>query len=345
MAYEFIKTENRGGVLVLTMHDPPTRNALGPEMAAEVRAELDRFEDDPECRVLLMTGTEPSFCSGANVRNFNRSIEEAEAAGTEREPLPWGKMESRLSNRDDRVEYAGGAPLVPLRIHKLQKPSIAAVNGHAMGVGMGVALACDIRIAAEGAIFSEAFSRMGLIPGDGSCWQLPRLIGMSNTLLLQYTGDRIDGNEAYRLGIASNVVPDDQLMESAMDLATRLAKGPTQSHALIKYLVHRSMDMASRRASTLPTWPRPRPARPRTIRRRCRPSWKKGRPYSRAGSTPHFDCDQPPSCGINPSAKAGTFKLQGDRGRSHLKGMVWLTGSENRYPRFRGNNGGPKFGQ
>ena len=108
---------------------------------------------------------------------------------------------------------------------------------------MGVALACDIRIAGEGAIFSEAFSRMGLIPGDGSCWQLPRLIGMSNTLLLQYTGDRIDGNEAFRLGIASKVVPDDQLMESAMELATRLAKGPTQSLSLIKYLVHRSMDM------------------------------------------------------------------------------------------------------
>ena len=243
MAYEFIKTENRGGVLVLTMHDPPTRNALGPEMAAEVRAELDRFEDDPDCRVLLLTGTDPSFCSGANVRNFNRNIQETEAAGAEPEPLPWGRMEARFANRDNRFEYAGAAPLVPLRIHKLQKPSIAAVNGHAMGVGMGVALACDIRIAAEGAIFSEAFSRMGLIPGDGSCWQLPRLIGMSNTLLLQYTGDRIDGNEAFRLGIASRVVPDDQLMEASMELATRLANGPTQSHALTKYLVHRSLDM------------------------------------------------------------------------------------------------------
>ena len=243
MAYEYIKTENRDGVLVLTMHDPPTRNALGPEMAAEVRAELDRFEDDPACRVLLITGTEPSFSSGANVRNFNRNIEDAEAAGPEPEARPWGKMETRFSRRDDRVEYGGGAPLVPLRIHKLQKPSIAAVNGHAMGVGMGVALACDIRIASEGAIFSEAFSRMGLIPGDGSCWQLPRLIGMSNTLLLQYTGDRIDGNEAFRLGIASKVVPDDQLMEASMDLATRLAKGPTQSHSLIKYLVHRSLDL------------------------------------------------------------------------------------------------------
>ena len=89
---------------------------------------------------------------------------------------------------------------------------------------MGVALACDIRYAAEKALFSEAFSRMGLIPGDGSCWQLPRLIGMSNTLLLQYTGDRIDGNEAYRMGLASKVYPDGEMMEGALELATRLAQ-------------------------------------------------------------------------------------------------------------------------
>ena len=244
MSYDFIQTENRDGVLVLTMHDPPTRNALGPEMSAEIRAELDRFEDDPACRVLLITGTAPSFCSGANVRGFRRRIEEQETAAAEPAPLPWGRMEARLANRDDRVEYAGGAPLVPLRIHNLQKPSIAAVNGHAMGVGMGVALACDIRYAAANAVFSEAFSRMGLIPGDGSCWQLPRLIGMSNTLLLQYTGDRIDGAEAHRLGIVSKVTPEDSLMELAMELASRLAQGPTQSLALIKYLVHRSQDLS-----------------------------------------------------------------------------------------------------
>ena len=111
-----------------------------------------------------------------------------------------------------------------------------------MGVGMGIALACDIRYAAEEAVFSEAFSRMGLVPGDGSCWQLPRLIGVSNTLLLQYTGDRIDGNEAYRLGVVSKVLPGDSLMEEATGLATRLAKGPLVSLSLIKYMVHKSME-------------------------------------------------------------------------------------------------------
>ena len=243
MAYEFIQTENRDGVLIVTMHDPPTRNALGPDMANELIAELDRFEDDAACRVLLLTGTEPSFCSGANVRGFNQQIRDREQTTEEPDPLPWGKMESRFANRAASVALGGQASRVPLRIHKLQKPSVAAVNGHAMGVGMGVALACDIRYASEKAVFSEAFSRMGLIPGDGSCWQLPRLIGMSNTLLLQYTGDRIDGTEAHRLGIVSKVLPDDSLMESAMELAARFAQGPTQSLSLIKYLVHRSLEM------------------------------------------------------------------------------------------------------
>ena len=242
MANQFIKTESRDGVFILTMHDPATRNALGSEMAREITEALDRFEDDPEHRVLLLTGTEPSFCSGANVRSFNQRIEEREegaAGGGPPPPLPWGKMESRFARRRSSEE---GAAFVPLRLHQLQKPSIAAVNGHAMGVGMGVALACDIRIAAEKAQFSEAFVRMGLIPGDGSSWQLPRLIGLSNTLLLQYTGDRIDGNEAFRMGIVSKVVPDDAIMEASMELASRLAKGPAQSLSLIKYLVHKSLE-------------------------------------------------------------------------------------------------------
>ena len=243
MDYQFIKTETRDGVFILTMHDPPTRNALGSDMSQEMNDVLDRFESDPDQRVLLLTGTEPSFCSGANVRGFNQRIEDREQQaeeGSEPAPLPWGKMETRYAHRRTSEE---GAAFLPLRLHELQKPSIAAVNGHAMGVGMGIALACDIRIAAEKAQFSEAFVRMGLIPGDGSCWQLPKLIGLSNTLLLQYTGDRIDGSEAYRMGLVSKVVADDTIMEASLELATRLAQGPTQSLSLIKYLVQQSLEL------------------------------------------------------------------------------------------------------
>ena len=240
MSQEFVKTERQDGVVLATLHDPATRNAVGQEMARELLEELDRFDDDPEDRVLLLTGTDPSFCSGANVRRFDRDIQERSAESREPNSLPWGQMEARLGARERR-DRALGARL-PLRIHQLQKPSIAAVNGHAVGLGMGLALACDIRIASERAVFSEAFVRMGLVPGDGSCWQLPRLIGLGNTFLLQYTGDRVDGAEAFRMGLVARVLPHEEMLPAATELASRLARGATRSMSLTKYLVHRSLD-------------------------------------------------------------------------------------------------------
>ena len=246
MEYQYLKTDRSDGVLTITLHDPPTRNALGQYMAAELLTALDDYERSSEDRMLVLTGTDPSFCSGANVKQMGQRIQAREGrdASQDDEPLPWGKMEAGLGRKGDRGQ--GLAAQVPLKIHLLQKPSLAAVNGHAMGVGMGLAISCDIRIAAEDASFAEAFVRMGLIPGDGSCWQLPRLIGLSNTFLLQYTGQGIDGNEAYRMGLVSKVVPHVELMPAAMELASRLAHGATQSLSLIKYLVHKSqsMDMA-----------------------------------------------------------------------------------------------------
>ena len=244
MSDEFVKIENDKGVLILTLHDPATRNAINPDMAREFFEALDRFEDDPELRVLLLTGTEPSFCSGANVRGFSSSIQARSERGETDALRPWGSMEARYAKKFDAE--SSRAPEMVLRLQEQQKPTIAAVNGHAVGAGMGLALACDIRLAAEKATFSEAFVRMGLIPADGSCWNLPRLIGVSNTLLLQYTGDRVDGPEALRLGLVSKVVPDAQLMESATELAHRIAQGATRSQSLIKYLVNQAADQSFR---------------------------------------------------------------------------------------------------
>jgi enoyl-CoA hydratase/carnithine racemase len=245
LSNEHLIVEREEGVLTLTLHDPPTRNALGPEMVAALNSELDEFDRNPEDRVLLLTGTEPSFCSGANVRRFNQSIEEspAEAGQTpdSQEGSAWDSLEAEMGKH--RETDPGSGALMPLRLHRLQKPSIAAVNGYAIGVGMGLALACDVRLASEKAVFSEAFVRMGLVPGDGSCWQLPRLIGLSHTYLLQYTGDRLDGTEAHRIGLVSRVYPHDELMKSAKELALRMAQGATYAMSLTKYMVQKSLDM------------------------------------------------------------------------------------------------------
>lgn len=240
MGFQHLHSEVRDGVLILRMDDPGTRNALGPDLTREMQGEIDRFAKDSELRALVLTGTDPAFSSGANVRGFQRQIdrpkEEQEAPA---ETTPWEELDP--SRYLHTVTPSAGPPLIA-QLHHLQKPSIAAVNGAAYGQGCGLALSCDIRIASEQARFSEAFVRNGLVSADGSCWQLPRLIGMSNTLLMQYTGDPVDGNEAYRLGLCSRVVPHKQLMDAALELATRLAHGPTYAYALTKMLVHKALN-------------------------------------------------------------------------------------------------------
>lgn len=242
MAHDFIHVDEQDGVLTLTMDDARTRNALGPDMSNEINEELDRLESDPNLRVLVLTGKDPAFCSGANVRRFNQAIEEREAAAQQapaEPPLPsaWERMEARWMSQGqtDRSRF------LPLRLHNIQKPTIAAVNGYAMGIGMGIAISCDIRVASTEAGFSEAFIRNGLIPADGSCWQLPRMIGLGNTLLLQYTGEIVPADEAYRMGMVNKVVPHEDLMDATMEIAQRLAHGPTYSMSLIKWLVHKSL--------------------------------------------------------------------------------------------------------
>ena len=246
MASGYVETERAGGVLTLTLKDPATRNAINPEMAREFLDALEGFEDDPGQRVLVLTGAAPAFCSGANVRGFRSGIEEREQAATGETAAarPWGGMEARYARR--WAPESSRAPEMVLRLQEQQKPTIAAVNGPAVGAGMGLALACDIRIAGESAQFSEAFSRMGLIPADGSCWNLPRLIGLSNTLLLQYTGDRVDAAEALRLGLVSKVTADEELPAVAGELARRLAQGASRSQALIKYLVRQGQEQGFR---------------------------------------------------------------------------------------------------
>ena len=245
MAYQFIDTQELGGVLLITMDDPPTRNAIGDEMANEINQELDRLEASPDLRAVVLTGRDPSFCSGANVKRMDDANRAREDSSLPSDMTPWqvlGGEWDKLGDADPSgSEEIDGVRFVPLRLHRLQKPSIAAVNGYAMGLGMGIALSCDIRMASENARMSETFIRRGLIPADGSCWQLPRMIGLTNTMLLQYTGKVLDAEECLRLGIVNEVVEHGDLMETTLDLARRIADGPTYSMALIKRLVQESL--------------------------------------------------------------------------------------------------------
>ena len=241
MPYDYIDAHQIGGTLIITMDDPPTRNAIGDEMAAEINAEIERLEASPDLRALVLTGADPSFCSGANVKRMNQSNESRQPDPIPPDLTPWEYLDRQWQADADGSSDMDGVRFLPLTLHNTQKPTIAAVNGYAMGLGMGIALSCDIRIASENARFSETFIRRGLIPADGSCWQLPRMIGLSDTFILQYTGDPVDAAEAHRLGMVSRVLPHADLMDATMELAARIAQGPTYSMAMIKRLIHRSL--------------------------------------------------------------------------------------------------------
>jgi 2-(1,2-epoxy-1,2-dihydrophenyl)acetyl-CoA isomerase len=228
------------GVLVLTMNDPPTRNALDDVLTSELVSELKRFSADKDLKVLLITGAGTAFSSGANVRGFAARIDERDRAGeseADAEQAPWNLLDPFYTLRQDPNSYAG--PEIVTLLWNLQKPSIAAVNGPAYGLGCGIALYCDVRIAGESARFCEAFIRNGLVTGDGSAWLLPRLIGMSNALLMQYTGEPVPAREAYRIGLVSEVTSDEDLIERSLELASKLARGPVFAMGLIKQLVQR----------------------------------------------------------------------------------------------------------
>ncbi len=232
------------GVLVLTINDPATRNALDDIQMSELVSEIKRFSADRDLKVLLITGAGTAFSSGANVRGFARSLEERDQAEdtAEDDRPPWDQLDPFYTLRQDPDSNMG--PEVVRLLYNLQKPSIAAVNGPAYGIGCGIALYCDIRIASESARFSEAFIRTGLVTGDGSAWLLPRLVGMANTLWMQYTGDPVPAQEAYRIGLVNEVTSDEDLMKRSLEVAVKLAKGPVFTMGLIKQIVQQGYDMS-----------------------------------------------------------------------------------------------------
>ncbi|TAK77002.1 MAG: hypothetical protein EPO16_06270 [Dehalococcoidia bacterium] len=237
MAFEFIRSETtKDGVMVLTLNDPSTRNSWGGQMAEEAESEIDRLAQDPDLRCLVLTGEGFAFCSGANVKGFNRQIEERAKAAPPPPPSVWQRMDP-AGYAYEHGQFSG--PSIIWKLWNLEKPSIAAVNGGAYGVGDGIAISCDFRIASERAEFCEAFIRNGIVSGDGSLWQLQRLIGISNTLMMAYTGEPVGAEEAYRIGLANKVVPHEQLMDAALELATKLAHGPTVQMGLMKLMTHK----------------------------------------------------------------------------------------------------------
>jgi len=208
------------GVATLTLDDPATRNALtGSAIVDQILEVFARIERDPAVRVLIVTAAGDVFSSGGNIHDMQRQI------GPD------------VGSAALRQEYRHGIQRLPLALHALEVPTIAAVNGAAVGAGCDLACMCDVRIAAEGASFAESFVKLGLIPGDGGAWFLPRLIGMARAAEMSFTGDAISAQTALDWGLVSRVAPAAELLPAAHALASRMAANSPDAVRLTKRLL------------------------------------------------------------------------------------------------------------
>jgi 2-(1,2-epoxy-1,2-dihydrophenyl)acetyl-CoA isomerase len=222
--YREINFEQKGAVAVLTLNRPDIRNAFThQEMIDEIVDACQRVQDSETVSVLVVTGAGSAFSAGGNVKDMY-------------------KKEGMFSGdpNDVRQNYRKGLQRVTLAFQRLDVPAIAAVNGPAMGAGCDLTCMCDIRIASEKARFGETFVSVGLIPGDGGAFLLPRVVGFSKALELAFTCRVIDAAEALRIGLVSEVTPPGKLLERAMEVAAEIAQHPARILRLAKRLFYLS---------------------------------------------------------------------------------------------------------
>ncbi len=208
--------EQREDVAVITLDRPEVFNAIDRGLSEELIAALHRAGDD--ARAAIVTGAGKAFCAGADVADL---MADYEAEGPDLSRL--------IRERFNPVVVA----LVETRV-----PTIGAVNGAAAGAGMGLALACDLRVLSERAYFLSAFINLALIPDSGSSWFLPQMVGVGRAMEITMSGRRVPADEAQAIGLAHRVVPPERLLEEAIGWASELADGPTEAYVETRRLIH-----------------------------------------------------------------------------------------------------------
>jgi 2-(1,2-epoxy-1,2-dihydrophenyl)acetyl-CoA isomerase len=219
---EPILTDQHEGVLTITLNNPSKLNALTTSTYQALGDAYRTAERDAAVRAVVLTGAGNAFSSGADVSQFTFDSDEPPSVGE---------------------HLRGGLNPLVLRMRGLEKPILAAVNGVAAGAGMSLALACDLRYAAESARFVVAFVRIGLVPDAGSLFFLPRLLGPGKAMELAWTGDPVSAQQALEIGLLNEVVPDAEVLSKTQAVASKLAKGPATSIALIKRAINKSHEL------------------------------------------------------------------------------------------------------
>lgn len=212
--------EVKGHVALITLNRPEAKNAFSPEMIRLWREFLEEAKADDNVRVIVVTGKGDTFCSGGDIRDM---------------------AEGKLKSWDMKRFLWDGVHRIVLTLEDLDKPVIAAINGAAMGAGMDMAIMCDLRVCSDKAKLAESYIMMGLIPGDGGAYFLPRLTGVSKALELLFTGDVLTPEEALQMGIVNRVVPHESLIKEAMKLAEKIAGKPPAAIRMMKRAVYQGL--------------------------------------------------------------------------------------------------------
>ncbi len=218
MDYEGLTLDKEGGIATLTLNRPEQLNAISLSMAESLERAVDEVDKDNSLKVLILTGAGRGFCAGLDVSAFTQV--------------------KAMSHK----ELTHSMHILSLPLYNLPKPTIAAINGVAVGAGLSLAMLCDMRIASEKALFSSGFVRMGLIPDVGATYSVPRVVGIAKAMELMITGDTFDAAEAQRIGMVNRVVPEEEVMKAARELAERIVNGPSIAIELIKQGIRRSLD-------------------------------------------------------------------------------------------------------
>jgi len=231
MSDTVIHYERDGAIATLTLNSPQTRNAFTEQHIVDALvAQLDAVQADDSVRALILTAAGPVFSSGGNIKHMRDKV---------------GTFDGDAAQVAEN--YRRGIQRVPLAFQRLEVPVIAAVNGPAVGAGCDLALMCDMRIASRTASFAESFVRVGIIPGDGGAWLLPRAVGWARACEMAFTGDPVDAVTALQWGLVSQVVDADALLPTAQALAERVARNPPRILRQTKRLLRESqrLDLAS----------------------------------------------------------------------------------------------------
>ena len=226
---DFVKIEQDGAIVTLTLNAPERRNAISSFADCdEVEAACRRIARDDGIRCVIVTGADPAFCAGGDLKGMRDRTGIMAAKGA----------------AEMRENYRRGIQRIPLALWELDVPTIAAINGPAIGAGLDLACMCDMRIASEKAIFAESFVRVGIVPGDGGAWLLPRAVGLAMAAEMSFTGDPLNAEQGLAARLVSRVVPHAELMATAKELAGRVAKNPPQMLRMTKRLLREGQHMS-----------------------------------------------------------------------------------------------------